>query len=64
MPRKIEGRKSVSTLVSDETHARLKAYAEENYWSLSKAVEVLIEKGLTGFKIKPEPKASKRRSEV
>jgi len=50
MPRKTEGRKSVTTQVSEETHLLLKAYAEENYWSLSKAVEVLVEKGLEGFK--------------
>lgn len=49
MPRKTEGRKSVTTQVSDETHLRLKAYAEENYWSLSKAVEVLVERGLEAF---------------
>ena len=58
MPRKTEGRKSVTTQVSDDTHLRLKTFAEENYWSISKAVEVLIEKGLQGFKTKSLPKPS------
>jgi hypothetical protein len=62
MPRKTEGRKSVTTQVSDETHSLLKAYAEENYWSLSKAVEVLVEKGLKGFRTKSDQPSKTKRS--
>jgi hypothetical protein len=54
MPRKKPGRKSITTSIPEETHERLKEWAEENYWSVSKAVEVLIERGLKGLPFQAE----------
>jgi hypothetical protein len=62
VPRKSPGKKSVTTQLSEDTHSLLKRWAEENYWSVSKAVEVLVERGLANYKNSDVSTSPKKRS--